>query len=168
MRIVGLLLFLSMVVTGCQTPLTDAFNENVVPEDPASFALTFPLTFPTGLVLSVVDVAAVNPVYGAIEAPGAVSRFWDLGKDSPGLHASLIPVKVLGTPFVFLGYILFGEQFLPISSWSWFRPKGKKKEESQGEDPTNSEPVSEEEREKRKREAQSQMNEIQDMDFREE
>ncbi|MEK7484561.1 MAG: hypothetical protein AABZ60_09565 [Planctomycetota bacterium] len=158
-----IVIFFCYAILGCQTPLTDAFNASVFPpEDPGDYAL-LPLTFPVGLVLPVIDVAIVNPVYGAIGAPDAVSRFWDLGKDSPGLSGALIPVKVLGTPFVFLGYILFGEQFLPIESWSWFRPKAKKAPESSESSEENKTPVPEEERERRKREAELQLQEIKDL-----
>lgn len=152
-----------LFVLGCQTPLTDAFNESVFPpEAPADYAL-LPITFPVGLVIPVIDITIVNPVYGAIEAPAATGRFWDLGKDSPGLHSALIPVKVLGTPFVFLGYILFGEQFLPLENWSWFRPKAKKSESSDSSKDEPKTPVSDEERERRKKEAELEFQEIKDL-----
>jgi hypothetical protein len=149
-------------LSGCQTPLTDRFNEQVVPEETGPFVATLPLTFPTGLVLSLVDIALVNPVNGALHAPALVGDFWAL--DSENL--SWIPLKTLGTPFVFLGGILFGKQFLPFSDWpqsQW----GSKKQEKKASPPSHKneeEAKTLEEQEKRQENAKEKMKEIQNLE----
>lgn len=109
-----LLLGLSLLILGCQTPLADGFREHVVPDDTVWLAATSPLTLPTYVLLTVVDVVVVNPFRGFSNIPDWLATYWTWGgtQESNAVWWSLFPFKLVGTPVVILSAILFSEQFI--------------------------------------------------------
>ncbi len=116
MRRILLTIFLVIAlitISGCQLPTANYFRDQVFPQETLPKVLLSPVLFPGYAVLSVVDIAVVNPVRGCANVPDSVSSVWNWQNEpTPGIGAALIPVKIIAIPPAALGTAIFSEQFI--------------------------------------------------------
>lgn len=112
-------IFLWLIVSlfflwSCQTPTADGFRQHVVPNDTLWLVVSSPLTFPTYIILTAVDVVIVNPIRGLANIPEWLYDYWSWGvsNESNAVWWSLFPFKAIGIPLVIVSAIMFSEQFV--------------------------------------------------------
>lgn len=105
------LAWLALLSSGCawsnpdNRPVWNAFEANVVPSDDTAFYATLPLTVPVGLGAILLDTLVVHPVRVLDDAVGDAADEWkDLDwQQQYYSELGLLPLRVAGTPLVFLG-----------------------------------------------------------------
>ena len=114
-----ILCFTYIISNGCQLPLANHFRDKVFPQDSTAKIALSPILFPTYAILSVADVAIVNPVRGCENIPHVIKSIWEWQNDKPWLgNFALIPFKVIAIPPASIGTAIFSEQFIYNNSGS--------------------------------------------------
>ncbi|HEX5052233.1 MAG TPA: hypothetical protein VFZ65_10705 [Planctomycetota bacterium] len=89
-------------------PVWTAFEEHLVPESPAGFAIALPLTVPLGLLAIVTDTFVAHPLQVVDDAWRDSADLWR-GFDFEKAYytgAGTMPLRAVATPVVFVGSFL--------------------------------------------------------------
>ncbi len=106
-------IFFFSILCGCQLPLANHFRDKVFPQDTAAKIALSPVLFPTYAVLSVTDIAIVNPIRGCENIPYTFQNIWQWQNERPWLgNFALIPFKIIAIPPAAIGTAMFSEQFI--------------------------------------------------------
>lgn len=103
-----------LLASGCawsnpaNRPVWNSFEANVVPSGDAAFYATLPLTVPIGFGAILLDTLIVHPIRVIDDAAGDAADGWKglQWRAHYFTELGLLPARVVGTPFVFLGSFL--------------------------------------------------------------
>lgn len=89
-------------------PVWNAFESNLVPESQGTFVATLPLTVPVGLLAILTDTFVAHPLQVVDDAADDAADLWRGIELEPHYYtqAGTMPLRAIGTPFVFVGSFL--------------------------------------------------------------